>query len=456
MNPLSGTSLLLTQGGDARIETALPHHKNPYGCAPFPDPGLLDFGSCTASVISSEGFAAADALRNKLQDHPSLADETLHMRQELAGLCGLPKDSGVEIMLALSGTDAHRVAVQRLYSAESEPIIIMVEPAESGSNVPAIILTGPRGHVIAVNVREADGQPRPAAAIDAEVTSLTLSALATERPVLLVLTDVSKSGLIAPSVACVAQLHHHAPERITVLVDACQFRISPATLRAYLAHEFAVALTGSKFVGGPSFSGALFMPAALTRQRDEAGGSLRPPEVCPLGLLLRWEAALQSLRQFHTLPAEQIRNFLLRFSAAIDLHIAQHPQLEALPVAPLTRQPLEVDNAWDCVQTIFPFLLYHSSHRGLTPLNREETLKVFVQLPEAQSAPLTLRGRVGQPVLCGSRHGTPVSALRLCVSARTVITALRGGDLGETQVIHEACALLDKAALLAATVSLTD
>jgi hypothetical protein len=452
MNPLSETSLLLTQGGDARIETTPPHHKNPYGCAPFPDPALLDFGSCTASVISSEGFAAADALRVRLLDH-SIVDETLRIRQELAGLCGLPTSSGVEFMLVPSGTDALRLAVQSIYSADSEPLIVMAEPAESGSGVPAALATGHRGHVIAVSVREQDGEPRPAAAIDAEVTSLTLSALAAERPVLLILTDVSKSGLIAPSVACVAQLHHHAPERITVLVDACQFRLSQTTLRNYLARDFAVAVTGSKFVGGPSFSGALILPPALSERPAVADDIQRPPEVCPPGLLLRWEAALQSLRQFRTLPEKRIRGFLERFAAAISSHIAQHPQLEALPVTPLVREPIVVGDAWDTVQTIFPFLLYRPGSEGYTVLNREETLRVFGLLPDAQSSPH--RGRLGQPVLCGRRQSTPVSALRLCVSARTVIAALQGGDLGEARVIHEACDLLDQAALHAAA-SLSD
>ena len=111
-------------------------------------------------------------------------------------------------------------------------------------------------------------------------------------------------------------------------------------------------------------------------------------------------------------------------------------------------------NAWDTVQTIFPFLLYHAGDRGLFPLTREETLKVFRQLPEAR--PGLQRGRLGQPVLCGSRQGTPVSALRLCVSARTVIMALQDGGQGEERVIHEACVVLDEAARLTEAPPLRD
>jgi selenocysteine lyase/cysteine desulfurase len=49
-------------------------------------------------------------------------------------------------------------------------------------------------------------------------------------------------------------------DRVEVLIDACQFRIAPATLAAYLAQGFLVAITGSKFLGGPTFSGALLVP----------------------------------------------------------------------------------------------------------------------------------------------------------------------------------------------------
>ena len=45
-------------------------------------------------------------------------------------------------------------------------------------------------------------------------------------------------------------------------------RVSPHTLRAYLAHGFCVALTGSKFVAGPPFSGALLVPRTLARRLE--------------------------------------------------------------------------------------------------------------------------------------------------------------------------------------------
>ncbi|MHB1100056.1 MAG: hypothetical protein ACYCZR_10920, partial [Burkholderiales bacterium] len=60
------TAKLLVEGGDARI--ALVSGVNEYGCGPYPDPELAEFGSSTASTISESGFAAADALRARLVD----------------------------------------------------------------------------------------------------------------------------------------------------------------------------------------------------------------------------------------------------------------------------------------------------------------------------------------------------------------------------------------------------
>ena len=57
---------LLREGGDTRLALDPVSGRNRYGCASRPDPGLGHFGSATASTISPEGYAAADALRTRL------------------------------------------------------------------------------------------------------------------------------------------------------------------------------------------------------------------------------------------------------------------------------------------------------------------------------------------------------------------------------------------------------
>ncbi len=56
-----------------------------------------------------------------------------------------------------------------------------------------------------------------------------------------------------------------------------------------------------------------------------------------------------------------------------------------------------------------------------------------------------VRGQLGQPVMCGERDGEPVSALRICASARMMVEASQGDA---DAVIKRSLAVLDKALLL--------
>src|SRR5205807_320305 len=104
--------------------------------------------------------------------------------------------------------------------------------------------------VRAVSARDAGGRPRGSEEVDGEVRAMAEAAVQEGRPVLLVLIDVSKTGLISPSPACAQALAAEHPGKVTVLVDACQLRLSGPSLGAYLAGGAMIAVTGSKFLTG--------------------------------------------------------------------------------------------------------------------------------------------------------------------------------------------------------------
>jgi len=303
------------------------------------------------------------------------------------------------------------------------------------------------------------------AKIDAEVEALASKAAASNRRVLLILVDQSKTGLIAPSPACVMALHHRFPDNIEVLVDACQFRIAMPTLRAYLEQGFMVALTGSKFLTAPSFSAALLLPSTVAERLQKRAlprGLLTYPSranwpinwtgaeslahAANFGLLLRCEVALEELRRFRMAPQAATIDFLLNFAGAIHQRLLSDPHFEPLPVPLLDRRPLIEANSWDHLQTIFPFLLYHPRSVGRIPLSREETRHVYQRLPDA-AMQSSIRCQLGQPVACGTRNGIAVSALRLCVSSRLIVEATVSDDKGMA-IIKNALMALDKTALL--------
>ncbi|MHB8849131.1 MAG: hypothetical protein ACYC43_11910 [Burkholderiales bacterium] len=498
------TAQFLTRGGDDRIRLDKPGGVNKYGCSPYPDDNLIALGSSTATTISAAGFAAADALRETLaraEDQPGngrYVQEYERLREELKTLFGLTDRPGADIVFAASGTDAHLIAAQLIDHAAAAPLCaVMVDTAETGSGVAAalagrhfssrtalgatVIENAPlaeRGVAVRVAaIRDANGYPRSAEAIDNDITAIVASAIAGGQRVLLTLTDVSKTGLIAPSPACAARLQQMYAGRLSVLVDACQCRIAPATLRAYLDCGYMVAITGSKFMTGPSFAGALFLPpgapcgdiplsllnysARAEWPESKQNGDLN--DVANCGLLLRWEAALTEMRAFYALPEWRVRAFMQNCADAISHRLRNDDTFQLLPAQPLNRYPLPVEASWDTVPSIFSFLLYRrssTSHHPRVPLSREETARIYLQLQRDMSADRTLpqedvsaelavrRFQLGQPVLCGSGHDIPVSALRLCVSARMVAAALSPSGIGESGVIAQALAALDKIAWL--------
>ncbi|MDO9167778.1 MAG: hypothetical protein Q7U18_01610 [Methylobacter sp.] len=481
LSNLPSIGKLLIADGDERLALDPLSGLNKYGCGPLPDPELLAFGSSTASVISIEGFDVANRLRQKLLEtigtQPPTAVYALEIqriRQEWLQLCELSDLAGLKLIFSSSGTDIHAIATQYTASGASKPpLIIMVEANETGSGVASALIENSvtdtsAVEVVQVSIRLDDGTPRPLSAIDDEVEALVNKAVASDRRVLLILVDQSKTGLIAPSPACVIALHRRFTDNIEVLVDACQFRIGIPTLRAYLEQGFMIALTGSKFLTGPSFSAALLLPLTVAERLKKRTfprgllscssrahwptdwiGAEHMDNAANFGLLLRCEVALEELRRFRAMPQTAVIDFLQTFAQTIRQRLDSDPHFESLPVPQLDRSPLIEANSWDHLQTIFPFLLYHPQSAGRIALSREETLHVYRQLPIALDLGdiCAIRCQLGQPVACGTRNGIAVSALRLCLSSRLIVEATTQGDKGIT-VIKDALLALDKTALL--------
>lgn len=458
IEPLGGlptTVQLLIMGGDERI--ALDRGKNKYGCTPYPDDNLLALGSSTASVISRAGFEAAYDLRVALLSEAGVDELVYERTLERARLELLRdvSDLAVDLTFAASGTDAHNAAVRLVATAAPTPLtVVMVEESETGSGVRAAMLAALRAGqgedeaaIKIVPLRLQDGLPRDRADIDAAVNSLVKVAITSGRRVLLVMVDQSKTGMIAPSPACVAALHQRHKDELNVLVDGCQFRLSPVTLRRYLELGFMVALTGSKFLTGPPFSAVLLLPAAMKSALDEQG-TMPAPDFERLGLVLRWEAALTEYRRFRNVPQGFIVGVFQAFAQAVQQRLMSDARFGLLTVPPLDRRPLLEVDGWDCLPSIFSFLLFH---QGVVrkPFAREETQQIYRQLSESSVLGGELaawRCQLGQPVVCGIRDGIAVSALRLGLSARLISDAFEKNSV--SGVIDDAMRALDKTAWL--------
>jgi hypothetical protein len=477
------TEALLIHGGDARITLNPVTGTNQYGCPPRPQENIAALGSATATAISEDAFNAAQLLRDRLaqeiisRDSAEIyAREIQRVRQELLALCDLHPPEDPEVIFGASGTDCHLMAAQLAAASAKKPLcVLLVDAAETGSGVPQA-LTGHHfssraalgtgvipGEIIEksqyidyinVSIRLADGSARPGAEVDAEFARHVVSATAAGQQVLLTMVDVSKTGLIAPSVACAVDLQQRFPDTLTILVDACQFRFSTATLRNYLAQGFMVGITGSKFLTGPSFSGALLIPKPLSRrllthsvadklqlysaQADwpEGVGAAHGLKKMPnFGLLLRWEGALAELRKFRMLDNQtEITEFLQTCATVINRQLNTHPLLSGLEVNPLNRSPFAAESGWDHIQTIFPFLLYKpGADTRRIPLISAETKQIYLALQDHTNIENPIQ--LAQPVSAGFRDGIEVSALRLCISSRLIVEALQNHGRSKQEVI---------------------
>jgi len=441
---------LLTQGGDARIALRSDTGKNQYGIRPHPEHSLLAFGSATASPLSDSTYFALEQAYKRLQHEIQLdgniiayADEVHRIKQELIELCGLKNLAGLELLLTASGTDSHRIASQLLCNANAGKRlkIVMVEISATGSGVWAALNANLNTECVCVPLRQADGSPRHEDEIDAEFDDHLTTASNNGQSVLLVMADCTKSGMIAPSVSFALSCVQRFGESVTVLVDACQFRLASATLHSYLSHGFMVALTGSKFMSGPSFSGALLFPEKIAKRLNVELKEVFEKDDPNFGLLLRWIAALKEWRNFNALSNSVILDFLTAFNQAIQQQVARYPALEYLPSPPLSRAPFPDNSHWDCQPSIFPFIVFHQQANGnKTPFNQAETRQLYLRL---QSDTAHSRLQLGQPVACGQRDGIEVSALRLCLSARQIFEA----TTAKTPILSQALAAIEHIAL---------
>ncbi|MDE3208642.1 MAG: hypothetical protein KGL58_07355, partial [Pseudomonadota bacterium] len=410
---------LLISGGDERLLLNPETGYNRYYCPPYPEDCQAAFGSTTASAISRSSYDKLKQYRNHLlRQLPCLHSTGLYeqemqqLRLSFLNTGEFETNSRPDLIFAASGTDALYIAARLCASLNNQPLsILMIEPTESGRGVPDA-LKGQWGthqptlhsdsppssitrtnlpDVYAIPFRQPDGSLRNSQEIDAGFVTLAEKAIAGNRRALIVLTDVSKTGGLAPGLACCLKLAQQYPNNIHLLVDACQFRISPQTLKAYLSHGFMIALTGSKFLTGPAFSGALLIPDRLKERYRQgpfpeklAGYGARGdwpenwpwrsklPERANFGLLFRWTAALEEWKAFLELPHTSLVPFLFQFREALLKRFHKDPLFELLPVPDIHRQPLSIQDSWDSIQTIFPFRLYHN---GPVPihLSRHET-----------------------------------------------------------------------------------
>src|SRR4051812_39147192 len=288
---LSDATRLMTEGGDARLHLKPDTGLNRYFSAPRPSP-VLAYASSTANDMSPAAYARAEEVLTELGHDLSAsayASRLENLRGRLRRAYSVPDE--VEIVFAPSGTDLEYVALACVagrgpngthnillgadevgsgcihsahgrYFAGETALGVATTP---GAPVPGLGET--HVEMVDVPVRDAQGRARPSAEIAAKMDSAIRGAEAAARHVLVHVVHGSKTGLILPSLEDIDRLAKTHGDAVTFVVDACQARITSPAISDYLARRAIVFVPGSKFMGGPPFSGFALVPRPF---REEA------------------------------------------------------------------------------------------------------------------------------------------------------------------------------------------
>ncbi|MEP1605464.1 MAG: hypothetical protein ABJJ48_04055, partial [Marinomonas sp.] len=269
---------LLSGGGDARIALDPEMGLNRYLSAPYPR-DVTAYASSTANDISASAFAflqeqgvpadygaALDAVRARIRHAYGLAEDV--------GIVFAPSGTDLEyvalyLAASKSGAGVHNMllgadevgsgcihSAHGRYFAEETALGFAVKPKQVVEGLDDVSLTD-------IPLRCLEGKVRSSAAIAEHVRQEIGIAAMDGRQALLHIVHGSKTGLILPSPDDIDALRAEYHDRLSLVIDACQARITSAAIGEYLARDAIVFLTGSKFMGGPPFSGFALVPPAL-------------------------------------------------------------------------------------------------------------------------------------------------------------------------------------------------
>lgn len=482
MHPSPDTNLesLITAGSDTRI-VAGEDGLNRYGSTPLVR-DVIPLGSCTCSSPSSRGIERAKVVLERMReaDWPEHEAEVVSREQriQLQELLKLPTD--VDVAFAPSGTDVELLALTLTLMKCQRPVVnIVVGPTEVGSGTPQAAAglhydnITPCGDPVTkgapvcshlasnvrvrnIEIRDDNGNMLDESLIDAMVVEYVAEAVKDGSHVLLHVVAHSKTGMHAPSLECTNRITRNLGDDVSILIDAAQGRVSRRGLSEVLAAGHSVILTGSKFYGGPPFSGALLVPPSQQGMLDQPdlylpretwseglGRYLTPadlprswsnlrnllPTWTNYGSILRWSAALAELEAYYAVEDSARLAVLRAFERNVPALFSDSQYILLMPVFPLLHDDTQT-RLLESKTTVFAFRVEINGRM----LDKPQMAELHSQLNRGlrddagSEDPMSTVFHLGQPV--SFRDGS--AALRIALGGEMIVRVATDESLGSS------------------------
>ena len=422
----------MTRGGDARIVLDPATGLNRYASAPYPRE-VLAFASSTANDISPEAhaFLAAnwrDAAAG-LEQGAAYGAALEGFRAQIRAAYGL--DARTEVFFAPSGTDLEYVGLLAAagrraggivncllgkdevgsgcihsaagaYFADETALVTAVSPGQPIAGLPPIALED-------LPVRNADGEAHASAELIAAMTAMVEQAHGLDQFPLIHVVHGSKTGLVLPHLDHVDALQARFGDGVLFVVDACQARITSQALRGYLDRGMIVFVTGSKFMGGPPFSGFALLPSGLAERAAPVAAGMASVfrraelpvgwpgrEVCEdsgnPGLALRLAASLFELERFQQLSIARVARIVAEFTRATD-RLAARIGARKVASAPPEDLGEQAEHPIEMLTLVTLDLCHDPAGKRLRALHFDDAIRLHKALIDEEI-------RLGQPVRC--------------------------------------------------------
>ena len=358
---------IMSEGGDHRITLSEQTGLNKYGCSPYPSI-IINYGSTTANTISLDSFRFVKMLYfNKFFQFSSKIDtesyydqEIQYIKKEIKEYFSLNKQT--EVILGASGTDLELMIINiGISSKENQILNIILSPSEVGSGIkdaacghhfsiktalgPNNFLVGDfvdkeqekKIETVFIENRDVNSELYSDEILLKKIEDEIQKGIKNNKRVVLHTIYRSKSGAVIPSKKSTIFLLEKYKGKIDISVDCCQGRVSKDTIHDFISRNAMILFTGSKFIGGPPFSGALIIPKSIKNRvtkNNKISNKLVnyfSKEELPnewtinnllfnkknnqnLGLLYRWKSATYEMRRVSKISEQKIIEILTIFN----------------------------------------------------------------------------------------------------------------------------------------------